>query len=39
MTALFTLSEDHVEFRKVVRQICEDRVAPRAAEIAETAWR
>ncbi len=37
MTALFTLSEDHVEFRKVVRQICEDRVAPRAAEIDETA--
>ncbi len=37
MTGLFTLSEDHVEFRKVVRQICEDRVGPRAAEIDETA--
>jgi alkylation response protein AidB-like acyl-CoA dehydrogenase len=37
MTGLFTLSPDHVEFRKVVRQICEDRIAPRAAEIDATA--
>ena len=36
MTGLFTLSEDHVEFRKVVRKIVEDRIAPRAAEIDET---
>jgi alkylation response protein AidB-like acyl-CoA dehydrogenase len=37
MAGLYTLSDDHVEFRKVVRQICEDRIAPRAAEIDETA--
>ncbi|MPZ87397.1 MAG: acyl-CoA dehydrogenase [Nitriliruptorales bacterium] len=37
MTGLFTLSGDHAEFRKVVRQICVDRIAPRAAEIDETA--
>jgi alkylation response protein AidB-like acyl-CoA dehydrogenase len=37
MTGMFTLSEDHVTFRQVVRQICEDRIAPRAAEIDETA--
>jgi alkylation response protein AidB-like acyl-CoA dehydrogenase len=36
MTGLFTLTEDHVEFRKVVRKIVEDRIAPRAAEIDET---
>jgi alkylation response protein AidB-like acyl-CoA dehydrogenase len=36
MTGLFTLSEEHVEFRKVVRKICEDRIAPRAAEIDES---
>ena len=36
MTALFTLSEDHIEFRKVVRKIVEDRIAPRAAEIDES---
>jgi alkylation response protein AidB-like acyl-CoA dehydrogenase len=33
---MFTLSEDHLEFRKVVRKIVEDRIAPRAAEIDET---
>ena len=36
MSDLFSLTEDHVEFRKVVRKICEDRIAPRAAEIDET---
>ena len=36
MTGLFSLTDDHVEFRKVVRKICEDRIAPRAAEIDET---
>ncbi len=36
MTGLFSLTEDHVEFRKVVRKICEDRIAPRAAEIDES---
>jgi alkylation response protein AidB-like acyl-CoA dehydrogenase len=36
MTGLFTLTEDHVEFRKVVRKIVEDRIAPRAAEIDES---
>ncbi len=36
MSGLFTLTDDHVEFRKVVRKICEDRIAPRAAEIDET---
>jgi len=37
MTPLFSLTEDHVEFRTVVRQICTERIAPRAAEIDETA--
>ncbi|HVM18490.1 MAG TPA: acyl-CoA dehydrogenase [Egibacteraceae bacterium] len=36
MTGLFTPTEDHLEFRKVVRKICEDRIAPRAAEIDES---
>ncbi|MPZ71923.1 MAG: acyl-CoA dehydrogenase [Nitriliruptorales bacterium] len=36
MTGLFTLTDDHVAFRKVLRQICEDRIAPRAAEIDES---
>ncbi len=36
MSGLFTFTDDHVEFRKVVRKICEDRIAPRAAEIDET---
>ena len=36
MTGLFSLTDDHVEFRKVVRKICEDRIAPRAAEIDES---
>jgi alkylation response protein AidB-like acyl-CoA dehydrogenase len=36
MTGMFTLSEDHNEFRKVIRKICEDRIAPRAAEIDES---
>jgi alkylation response protein AidB-like acyl-CoA dehydrogenase len=36
MTGLFSLTSDHVEFRKVVRKICEDRIAPRAAEIDES---
>ena len=37
MSGLFALSDDHHEFRKVVRQIAEDRIAPRAAEIDATA--
>src|SRR5688572_22936297 len=37
MSGLFTLTPDHLEFRKVVRQIAEDRIAPRAAEIDATA--
>ena len=36
MTAMFALSEEHVEFRTVVRRLCEERIAPRAAEIDET---
>ena len=36
MTPMFSLTEHHVEFRTVVRQICVDRIAPRAAEIDET---
>ena len=36
MTGLFTLTDDHTEFRKVVRKICEDRIAPRAADIDES---
>ena len=36
MTGLFSLTDDHTEFRKVVRKICEDRIAPRAAEIDES---
>jgi alkylation response protein AidB-like acyl-CoA dehydrogenase len=37
MTDLFALTEDHRTFRDVVRKICEDRIAPRAAEIDEKA--
>ena len=33
----FRLSEDQRTFREVVRKICDDRIAPRAAEIDETA--
>ena len=33
MADLFTLSDDHVVFRDVVRKIVADRIAPRAAEI------
>ncbi len=36
MSELFTLTDDHREFRKVVRKIVEDRIAPRAAEIDES---
>src|SRR5690606_1039848 len=32
----FTLDEDQREFREVVRRICEERISPRAAEIAAT---
>lgn len=41
MSELFTLSEEHQAFRDVVRQIAEERIAPRAAEIdakAEFPW-
>jgi alkylation response protein AidB-like acyl-CoA dehydrogenase len=37
MTDLFALTEDHRTFRDVVRKICVDRIAPRAAEIDEKA--
>jgi len=37
MNPLFALSEDHLAFRDVVRKICQDRIAPRAAEIDATA--
>jgi len=37
MSGLFDLTEEHREFRKVVRQLTEDLIAPRAAEIDETA--
>ena len=36
MPGLFALSEEHVEFRKVVRRLVEDKVADRAAEIDAT---
>ena len=41
MADLFTLSEEHRAFQEVVRKICEERIAPRAAEIdanAEFPW-
>jgi alkylation response protein AidB-like acyl-CoA dehydrogenase len=37
MPELFTLTDDHREFRDVVRRMAEDRIAPRAAEIDESA--
>ena len=37
MTGMFALSDDHREFQKVIRQIAGERIAPRAAEIDETA--
>jgi alkylation response protein AidB-like acyl-CoA dehydrogenase len=33
MSGLFTLSDDHLQFRDVVRKIAAERIAPRAAEI------
>jgi alkylation response protein AidB-like acyl-CoA dehydrogenase len=36
MDALFTLTDEHREFRAVVRKLAEDRIAPRAAEIDAT---
>ena len=36
MTGLFELSEEHLAFRDVVRKLCADRIAPRAAEIDAT---
>ena len=35
-TDLFVLPDHVQQFRKAVREICEDRIAPRAAEIDET---
>jgi alkylation response protein AidB-like acyl-CoA dehydrogenase len=37
VSELFALTEDHRTFRDVVRKIAEERIAPRAAEIDETA--
>jgi alkylation response protein AidB-like acyl-CoA dehydrogenase len=37
MSGLFDLTDDHREFRSVVRRMCEEVIAPRAAEIDETA--
>src|SRR5580765_1545941 len=34
---MFTLPEEHQLLRKTVRQLAEDKIAPRAAEIDETA--
>lgn len=36
MVDQFTLSEDHLAFREVVRKIADERIAPRAAEIDAT---
>ena len=33
----FTLSDDQRDFRAVMRQFCEDKIAPRAAEVDRTA--
>ena len=41
MTAAFTLTDEQREFRTVMRQFCEDKIAPRAAEVdrnAEYPW-
>jgi alkylation response protein AidB-like acyl-CoA dehydrogenase len=32
----FVLTEEHLAFREVIREICADKIAPRAAEIDET---
>jgi alkylation response protein AidB-like acyl-CoA dehydrogenase len=32
----FELTEEHLAFREVIREICADKIAPRAAEIDET---
>ena len=37
MSELFTLTDEHREFREVVRKLCLDRIEPRAAEIDATA--
>ena len=36
MTDGFQLTEEHLAFREVIREICADKIAPRAAEIDET---
>ena len=41
MTAAFSLTDEQREFRTVMRQFCEDKIAPRAAEVdrnAEYPW-
>jgi alkylation response protein AidB-like acyl-CoA dehydrogenase len=37
MSDLFTLTEEHRSLREMVRKLAEDKIAPRAAEIDETA--
>src|SRR3954451_23957420 len=34
---VYEIPQEHLDFRDTIRQICEERVAPRAAEIDETA--
>ena len=34
---VYALSEEHQQLRQVVRELAEDKIAPRAAEIDETA--
>jgi alkylation response protein AidB-like acyl-CoA dehydrogenase len=37
ISELYSIPEDHLEFRETIRQIARERIAPRAAEIDETA--
>src|ERR1700751_619115 len=37
LAELYTIPRDHLDFRETIRQIAQERVAPRAAEIDEKA--
>src|SRR5579859_3011777 len=37
LAELYTIPQDHLDFRQTIRQIAEERIAPRAAEIDERA--
>ena len=37
LSELYTIPQDHIDFRDTIREIAQQRIAPRAAEIDEQA--